>query len=356
MTDSEPPMADVRQGLSPVELLVAVLRYRRLVAGVALTVVLLAAGFILLKPRTFTASSSFTPQATRSALSGLGGLAAQFGVAVPTADGNQSPAFYADLLRSRTILGPIVRMPIRYTRGTETVTGTYVELSHSTGRDSLRRQEQAVRRLREAMVASVAPRTGIVRLEVTTRSPELSAILTDSAIGLLNRFNVESRRSQATAQRQFLDQRLATVSRELEEAEDAGRDFSKRNRYDLRGSPELQLQQERLSRAVSLRVQVFGGLAQALEQAKLDEIRDTPLITIIEPAEVPLQPDPRGLLTTTLVAGFAGLFLGSLLAMLRHAVDLNRRARPADFDALSADITAAKADLSRLLHPFRKPS
>jgi uncharacterized protein involved in exopolysaccharide biosynthesis len=354
VSDTEAPPSTAVQGLSLVELVIAVLRYRRLVVAVALTVMILAGGFVFLKPRTYTASSSFTPQATRSPLGGLGGLAAQFGVAVPTADGNQSPAFYADLLRSRTILDPIVRMPVSFAHDQREVHGTYVELSRATGRDSLRRDEQAVRRLRDAMAVSVAPRTGIVRLELTTRYPELSAILTDSAIGLLNRFNVESRRSQAAAQRQFLEQRLATVSRELEEAEDAVRDFAKRNRGDLRGSPELQLQQERLNRAVSLRVQVHGGLAQALEQAKLDEIRDTPLITVIEPAQTPLNPDPRGLLITTMIAAVVGVFLGSILAMFRHAIALNREARPADFAALSADAAAARADLLRIVLPFRK--
>jgi hypothetical protein len=105
---------------------------------------------------------------------------------------------------------------------------------------------------------------------------------------------------------------------------------------------------------VSLRVQVYGGLAQALEQAKLDEIRDTPLITVIEAAELPVRPDARGLITSTAIAFLAGIFFGSIVALLRHAVTVNRRDRPERFAELSADAAAAKADLMRLLGPFRR--
>jgi uncharacterized protein involved in exopolysaccharide biosynthesis len=335
------------------EALGAVLRHRRLVVTVALAAAVLMGVFVLLRPRTYTASASFTPTVTGSALSGLGVLAAQMGVPVPTSD-NQSPAFYADLLRSRTVLEPLAQIPVHFERGGREYQGTFVELSRAGGADSLQKLDAAVRALRAAMTASVAARTGILRLETTTKYPELSVILTDSAIGLLNSFNVESRRSQASAQRQFLEQRLAAVSQELEDAEDALRDFTKRNRGDLRTAPELLLQQERLKRAVALRVQVYGGLAQALEQAKLDEIRDTPLITVIDHARLPARPDPRGLVTTTVLAFFAGLFIAAVAALFWHAVAVGQKERPESFAELSADAAAAKADLMRLLGPFRR--
>ena len=336
------------------EALGAVLRFRRLVVTVAFSTAVLMGLFVLLRPRTYTASASFTPTVTRTAFSGLGALAAQMGMTVPTSDGNQSPAFYADLLRSRTVLEPVAQIPIQFAWGRESYQGTFVDLSLAQGVDSLQKLDAAVKALREAMAVSVAARTGVVRIETTTRYPALSVILTDSAIGLLNSFNVESRRSQASAQRQFLEQRLSAVSQELEDAEDALRDFTKRNRGDLRTAPELLLQQERLNRAVSLRVQVYGGLAQALEQAKLDEIRDTPLITLIERAHLPVRPDPRGLLSSTVVAFLAGLFVGAVAALFRHAVAVNLRKRPESFAELSADAAAAKADLMRLLGPFRR--
>jgi uncharacterized protein involved in exopolysaccharide biosynthesis len=336
------------------EVLGALLRYRRLVIGVALTTAAAMATLTLLRPRTYTAEASFTPQATRSTMGALGGLAAQLGVVMPSNDGNQSPGFYADLLRSRTVLEPLVQVPVEFTWKGRVHRGTFTELAHIRGKDPLQRRETSVRVLRKSMAITITQRTGIVRVETTTRYPQLSAILTDSALGLLNSFNVETRRSQAAAQRQFLDQRLATVSQELQSAEDALRDFAQRNRGDLRNSPGLQVQQERLSRAVNLRAQVHSSLAQALEQAKLDEIRDTPLITVIEEPVPPVQPDRRGLVATTIVAFLVGLALGAVAALLRHAVVANRKDRPESFAELSAEFAAAKRDLLRIAWPLRR--
>lgn len=353
MTHSVAPPSQRTDGISLMEALGAVLRYRRLVGTVALSAAVLMGLSVLSRPRTYTASASFTPTVTRTALGGLGALAAQVGLTVPTSDGNQSPAFYADLLRSRTVLEPVARIPVQFSWGGRQYQGNFVDFSRADGMDSLQKLDAAVKELRRAMTVSVTGRTGVVRVETTTRYPELSVILTDSAIGLLNSFNVESRRSQASAQRQFLEQRLATVSQELEDAEEALRDFTKRNRGDLRTAPELLLQQERLNRAVSLRAQVYGGLAQALEQAKLDQIRDTPLITIIEHARLPVRPDPRRLVMTTALAFLAGLFIAAVAALFWHAVVVGQRERPDSFAELSADAAAAKADLMRLLGPFR---
>lgn len=343
-------------GLSLLEIAGAAMSYRRLIVGVGLSFALLIAAWVLLRPRTYSASASFTPQASRSQLGGLGGLAAQFGVMVPTSENNQSPQFYADLLESRTILEPLTAMIVQFNANAATQRGTYADFARIKGTDTLQRREAAVISLRAAITVDVAPRTGIVRLEVKTRYPQLSAILADSALHLLNRFNVETRRSQAATQRTFLEQRLATVSQELRDAEDAAAEFGRRNRGDLMQSPALQTQQERLSRAVTLRSQVYGTLAQALEQAKLDEIRDTPLITVIETPRLPARPDPRGLILSTLVGFLAGSFLGLVIALVLYAIDVARRRQPDSFASFHAAVEAAKSDLRRVSWPFARPA
>lgn len=208
--------------------------------------------------------------------------------------------------------------------------------------------------LEQVMRVTVSARTNIVRVETTTRYPELSLRLTESALALLNNFNVETRRSQATAQRQFLERRLTEVSQELVDAEDAARDFAKRNRASLATSPELALQQERLTRAVSQREEVYSGLVQALEQAKLDEIRDTPLLTITELPELPARPDRRGLVIATLIAMVMGCFVGAVVAVVRYALERQRRTDPVVFAELAGNLAAAKADVRRLMGPLSR--
>jgi uncharacterized protein involved in exopolysaccharide biosynthesis len=348
--------AERADGLSMLEIAGAAMRYRRLIVGVGVGLAVVIAAWVLMRPRTYTSVASFTPQASRSQLGGLGGLAAQFGVMMPSAENNQSPQFYADLLESRTILEPLTALVVQFQAPDGVQRGTYADFARIKGTDTLLRREAAVNSLRAATSVNVAPRTGIVRLEIKTRYAQLSAILADSALHFLNRFNVETRRSQAATQRSFLELRLATVSQELREAEEAVADFSRRNRGDFRSSPELATQQERLTRAASLRAQVQGTLEQALEQAKLDEIRDTPLITVIETPRAPARPDARGLVFTSLVGFLAGTFLGLVLALVLYALDVARKRQPDNFASFNAEMAAAKSELRRVAWPFGKSS
>jgi uncharacterized protein involved in exopolysaccharide biosynthesis len=343
------------EGISLVEVVAAILRYRRSIVAFSLLSATLAAVAVLAKDRTFTTTASFTPQATRQ-LAGLGGLAAQLGVAVPTADGNQSAGFYADLLRSRAVLEPLAKMRVRLSHNGETVEATFAEIEGIHAPDSLRLTEAAIAVLRERMTNDVNPRTGIVTLNTKTKNAELSRMLTDSALGVLNSFNGRSRRSQASAQRQFLEQRLSTVGRELEEAEEAMRAFGQRNRGDVFQSPELAIQKERLDRAMQLRSQAYQSLAQALEQAKLDEIRDTPLITVIDQPRSAARADPRGLVSIPLIALVVGFFTGVVIAIVCYGLTSNRDQSSEKFLTLTAEIEATKADLRRMVWPLRSPT
>src|SRR5258705_10863226 len=81
-----------------VEVANAILRRRRVVAWTATSLFALVIAATLLRPRVYTAGASFIPQAGQQA-SGLSGIAAQFGLAVPAGEATQSPDFYANLAR-----------------------------------------------------------------------------------------------------------------------------------------------------------------------------------------------------------------------------------------------------------------
>ena len=82
------------------------------------------------------------------------------------------------------------------------------------------------------------------------------------------------------------------------------------------GSPSLVADKERLSRQVALRNQIYAQLAWAYEQSKLEEVRDTPVLTVLDPPEVPIEPDPRGLVTKTLLSFIIGVLIAAVLAVL----------------------------------------
>jgi uncharacterized protein involved in exopolysaccharide biosynthesis len=61
---------------------------------------------------------------------------------------------------------------------------------------------------------------------------------------------------------------------------------------------------------------VVSALAQNYGQARIDEVRDIPVITIVEAPEAPALPDSRMLLLRGLLALVARALLGALLAFL----------------------------------------
>jgi uncharacterized protein involved in exopolysaccharide biosynthesis len=333
--------------LSPVGLFNLLLRQRWLIALCATVVFALAVGTKLLAPRTYTASSIFMPQ-SRSSLPSLSGLAAQFGLAMPGAEPSQSPAFYASLAKTRQILSAVAAG--RYASGEGEGASRPVALAEllkvNTRNDSLRRL-QVIDKLERMVGANVSLTTGVVMLDVTSRYPLLSEQLNRRILELLNNFNMETRQSRAKQEREFTERRIVQVATELRESEDRLQGFLQRNR-DYRNSPELTFQQDRLAREVSMRQQVYTTLVQALEQAKIEEVRDTPLITIVQAPEVPARPDPRGLTKAGLLALVAGCILGALLALMREAVSIGVAKRDGHWIEL---VELANASVSDLRHP-----
>jgi uncharacterized protein involved in exopolysaccharide biosynthesis len=344
--------------LTLVGLLNLTLRQRRLIVLCAAVTLVLGAGVRLLLPRTYTATSSFMPQSRRATPS-LSGLAAQFGLALPGVDPGQSPAFYSDLVKTRPILSDVAagRYEVHTRSGLETA--ALADLLQVKVKDSLRREE-VIARLRKIVAVDVALKTGVVELRVTTRYPALSAQLNRRILELLNAFNLQTRQSQAAQERRFTERRLGEVAVDLRQAEDKLQAFLQRNR-DYRNSPQLNFEYERLAREVAMRQQVYTSLAQALEQARIEEVRDTPVITIVENPEAPVRPDPRGLAKTGLLALLAGAVIGVVAALGRESVTSGVAAQDRqwlEFAALmqgvATDIRHPLASLGRLLRRERR--
>ncbi|HEX3158135.1 MAG TPA: hypothetical protein VHQ45_06435 [Gemmatimonadaceae bacterium] len=334
--------------ISVVSLLNGILRHRGLVAALALLAFVTVIGIGLVRARTYSSSAAFTPQARRTS-SNLSGLAAQFGLSLPTTDGAQSPQFYMDLLESRPLLGRTVESHFEYQTDTGAVSGTLVDIYDPDEKTPGLRREAAMRKLAKDIAASIAPKTGVVTITVRAEHPVLAHQIADRLLALTNEFNLETRQSQAAAERQFTERRLAEVRTDLRAAENRQEDFLRRNR-EYGGSPTLRFEQERLAREVSLQQELYTTIAQSYEQAKIEEVRDTPVITVVAPPEVPVKPDPRGLLKKGILALVGGAMLGILIAIGRT---LSRKSREMDSVELEELSELRRAAMDDITHPWR---
>src|SRR5687768_6622275 len=80
-------------------------RRRRLVITIPILAALVTGIISLLVPPTYTATTSFVPEATTQSRlpANIAGLASQFGLSLGS-EASKSPKFYAEVLRSREIM------------------------------------------------------------------------------------------------------------------------------------------------------------------------------------------------------------------------------------------------------------
>lgn len=290
----------------------ALVRRRTLLLACTVLGIVVAAVIAWMRPATYSTTFSFVPQAgPDAARAGLATLAGQFGVTLGAAGAQaQSPQFYADLLATREILAPIARdsFAVDGAGAKRALTAIY----EARGATSAEREDAMIGLLRRRLTeSSVATRTtGVITVTVRALSPQLSLAIAERLLDGVNRFNLQSRQSQAGAERRFLAARLDDTRRTLRGAEDALQRFLATNRQ-VTNSPQLSFQRDRLEREVALQQQLVTGLVQQYEDARIREVRDTPVVTVIERPALPLRADPRG----RLVLLASGMTVGLLLAV-----------------------------------------
>ena len=171
---------------------------------------------------------------------------------------------------------------------------------------------------------------------------------------LLNRFNQETRRGQASAERKFTEERLAIVKQDLRKAEDAQEGFLQTNR--VVSAAQLKLQQDRLEREVRMQQELYTNLAKAYEQAKIDEVRDTPVITVVEQPEAAARPDSRSIATKAVASLVAGFILAAIVALILEGLSSDGNNGNAEHDEFRKLSNATLRDLRRpwrLLAPIQ---
>lgn len=296
-------MMTERSPYSPFPLIHLALDNARLLIGVPLAVAALAVVLGLVQGGQYTAWSSFKPQHDQPELGRLGGIAAQFGLDMGGAmGGGESVDFYARLARSRTLLESVAAR--EYTTSSGRTAADLAEV-YGIDVDGVERSRRTVRRLDRDLSVDTDINAGVVGIATRHRDRAIAEQLNRAILDEINRFNLERRQSQASSERQFVEAQVARARQDLAAAENALSEFMQSNRR-YEEWPQLRVEAGRLQRQVDLQQQVFTSLTQSLEQARLDEVRNTPVITVIDQPERSAQ-RRRGLAARAVLGTILGL-------------------------------------------------
>jgi uncharacterized protein involved in exopolysaccharide biosynthesis len=299
-------------------------RWRR-VAYITVAATATAVVVSLLLPKRYTANARFVPETSSASLpfpGQLAGIASQLGINLPSA--GQSPAFYSDIVQSRTLADEILRSRFPNPRAPELGDSvTLLALLRPKGDNGRERLENGRRNFTRDLDVALDRETGIVTVSVTTPYPALSAAVANQLVAMVAQFDVATRRSTARDTREFIEQRLPEAEGELRAAEDSLQRFLERNR-EFKGSPQLEFAYGRLQRHVDLKQQILTTLRQNYEQARIQEVNDTPVLTVVDTAVVPVKrSSPRRTiivavtLFTALFASLGGASVATVFATVR---------------------------------------
>src|SRR2546430_91813 len=157
----------------------------------------------------YTARASFVSSTSDRESSQLTSLAAQFGLSGLSLGASStlaSPAFYVDLVQSKDLLTAVVQTEFRFAAdddGKDSVVATYLDLVHGSGTPRERLVE-ATEKLGDHVIVSNDVESGVVTVETRAKWPELAEKVNRRILALVDSFNVYNLRSQAGAERQFL--------------------------------------------------------------------------------------------------------------------------------------------------------
>lgn len=267
----------------PLEIFVSPARHWKLLAVAGVVAGIIGATVSLLLPPRFTVSASFiTDEVDQTQLpSGLASIAGQFGFSTG-ASGVGSTQFYADLLRSRSLVRSLLSATVPANGRSVQV----IDLLDVDNDNPIRRIEDAESAMSERISVDFDRTTGRIDLKVWMHQPEAAKAVADTLLALINQFDRETRRTRAGEKRAFTEHQKMLAADSLRAAEDAMTAFLERNRI-YHESAQLEFQHDRLARAITLRQDIFLALAHDVEQARLRELDARPVVTTIDAPVVP---------------------------------------------------------------------
>lgn len=313
---------------------------------------------MLVLPQQWRASASFTPN--QSSTSGAGRLAGALGALgggvlgglagslATSPDPSESPLFYEQLLYSRELVTRLLQSRFPDPRPDAPAdSATLLDIRNTRTKDRAKALELEIREFRKSMVLGTDLRANLVAITVDTEWPELSPLVVQRMLDLVNAFNLQQRQTRGRVRRVFLEGRIDSTRAELAAATRAIRNFEVENRF-WRDSPTLKAVHQDLERQQAVAEDLYLSVRRDYEQARLAEVNDAALITVIDAPVVPRKRQfPRVGLTLG-VATVLGALAGLLAALIAAAAADWGRADPVARRIVSGALAQAAAEMRAL--------
>lgn len=179
--------------------------------------------------------------------------------------------------------------------------------------------------LRQKITASLDEESGIVSVSVTLPDNVAAASVTEYTITELTEYLTEYRTEKVLRDLTFVEEQLATAKARFEEAQLTLAEFRDSNQGTL--SAKAQTEEQRLNSEYQIAFNLYNGLTQQYEEAKLKVQEETPMFKTLEAVQVPLEDETSGamiLLVFIMLSGIGSvgwIFVQPLIEQFKSVVE-----------------------------------
>ncbi len=264
----------------------------------------------------FTSISKIMSSSKNSRVTQAMGLAAQFGINLTTDQAEPNWA-YPEIIRSRTLAKSVLSRRFNSNRYGPNQTLIQIltkdEKKKNIGLDTL--ETIAIKYFQKNIRVNEDLKTLICTISLDAFEPKLAKDINKAIIEELDSHQKNYNKNKTSEAKLFIQDRIIDVEKELHNAEEKLKDFTIRNKR-IDNSALLLLEQQRLSREVSVLTGVYTTLKQQLETTKIEEVKDSDYVIIIDEPNVPIQKSKPNNKTLVLLAGLFGLGLSFTYILL----------------------------------------
>lgn len=215
----------------------------------------------------------------------LGGLS-QFGLQMPFSQGSATGklSIVSELVGSFSFLEKILNDDVRISENE--FTSLYNYLNQDGPDSSHQLTVDLVNKLTTKISVTENYQSFIVKIKVTDENKYFAQSLNELIILKLNAILSEMNKQVAYEKLTFINQRISEVNKDLNEAEDALKDFKYKNKQ-INSSVTLQLESERLIRNLAFQTSIMSTLLGQREVAKIQNIDDAKLFNVLDSPNLP---------------------------------------------------------------------
>jgi len=160
-------------------------------------------------------------------------------------------------------------------------------------------------------------KSGLITVDILMEEPEIAAEMANTMYPAIVDFTIKTHNKQARLNREFIERRQVEVKEQLTEFEDALKVFREQNRSIMQ-SPQLQLEMERLMREVEIKTQVYITLQQQYELARIEEVKETPSVIILDEGKPAVKKDTPKRKRIVIIFLFVGCLFSMGISIFRE--------------------------------------